>query len=69
MHTCIVCTRAEKDLKAALDRERNELMRFENLDKQLRAQDKLLSDMNVALHALFEKLRPIKIKEVSFFLY
>lgn len=65
MYNGIKQAKAERDLKAAVDREHNEMTRFNNLDKDLRAQDQLISGVTVALHALFEKLRPVKIKDAD----
>ncbi|BFZ05267.1 hypothetical protein BsWGS_08306 [Bradybaena similaris] len=47
----------------ALRLESQEKKRFNDLDASLRQQDKLLSDLSLALHAMFERLRPVKMAE------
>ncbi|XP_012937191.2 uncharacterized protein LOC101849764 [Aplysia californica] len=53
--------RSEAAHRDALKREERERQGFEELDKKLTTQDRLRSDVHVALHAVFEKLRPIKL--------
>ena len=40
-------------------------MTHQGLDEELSFQDKLRSNVQVALHAMFEKLRPVKVPDVS----
>ncbi|CAG5135687.1 unnamed protein product, partial [Candidula unifasciata] len=47
----------------ALKLELREKKRFEKVDANLRHQDKLLSDLSLALHAMFERLRPVKLAD------
>jgi len=54
---------AVRSLEDALKREEDERNNQEQLDKQLVAQDRLRSEIHVSLHALFEKLRPVKIPD------
>ncbi|XP_059178885.1 uncharacterized protein LOC131958019 [Physella acuta] len=59
--------RVREQLGEARRAEKEQRDRFEQLDVCLRNQDRLLSEISVSLHAMFERLRPIKVSDESNF--
>ncbi|KAH9505059.1 hypothetical protein Btru_061587 [Bulinus truncatus] len=55
--------KVREQLQESMKIEKAERERFEALELCLRNQDRLMSEISVSLHAMFEKLRPIKVPD------